>query len=469
MAEIQRRRAGLRFAPLRCAGWRLGPRGRWPDRVGAAFLGLSWVESARAALYPPPQKDTVRMKDIQLYQQILGLVEPWRVESVTLKAHEREIEVRVGFAETIWGCAECQERMQIHDYEERRWRHLDSCQFKTIVVARVPVVRCPTHGSQTVAVPWAEKYCRFSRLFERLAIDVLLECSISGACEILGISWDEADGIKQRAVKRGLARKQPAVMPRLCVDEKGIGNGQNYLTIVAQVEADRTTVRYVGEGREQESLDGFWQSLTDRQLAGVEAVGMDMCEAYVQSTLAHVPGATTKIVHDPFHLVKAMNEAVNEVRKREHRRLQAEGEDILKNTRQLWLYGLENVPAKHAQRFEEVWKINLQTSRAWMLKEVFRSFWLCDTLKNAAKYFERWYSQAIRSRLDPVKKVARTCKGHLDHILTFFVHRLTNGPIEGLNNAIQGLIKKAYGYRNKERFKTDIFFHFGGLDLYPAQ
>ena len=143
------------------------------------------------------------MKDVQLYQQILGLVEPWRVESVNLKPQEREIEVRVVFAETIWGCPQCGQRMHIHDYEERRWRHLDSCQFKTIMISRVPVVRCPTHGSQTVAVPWAEKYSRFSRLFERLAIDVMLECSISGACEILRISWEEADGIKQRAVRRG--------------------------------------------------------------------------------------------------------------------------------------------------------------------------------------------------------------------------------------------------------------------------
>jgi transposase len=104
------------------------------------------------------------MKDFELYQQILGLVEPWRVESVTLKPQEREIEVRVGFADTLWGCPQCQQRMQIHDYEERRWRHLDSCQFKTIIVSRVPNVRCPEHGSQTVAVPWAEKYTRFSRL-----------------------------------------------------------------------------------------------------------------------------------------------------------------------------------------------------------------------------------------------------------------------------------------------------------------
>ena len=437
-------RAGSRSAPLRSPGIR-----PLRSRQGCAnFQG---------------------MKDFQLYQQILGLVAPWQVESVTLKPKEREIEVRVACAETHWACSQCGQRMEIHDYEERRWRHLDSCQFKTILVSRVAIVRCAEHGAQTVVVPWAEKYGRFSQLFERLAIDVMLECSISGACDILGISWDEADGIKQRAVKRGLARKTPPVMARLCVDEKGMGHGHDYMTIVAHAEAGQTTVQYVGEGREQESLDAFWESLMAEQLAGVEAIAMDRWKPYVQSTLAHVPGAAGKIVHDPFHLVKYMNEAVNEVRISEHRRLQAQGDDILKHTRQLWLYGMENVPAKHAQRFDEIKELNLETSRAWAIKEVFRSFWLCDTVKKAEHYFGQWYGWAIRSRLEPVKKVARMCKRHLGNILTFFQHRHTNGPMEGLNNAIQGLIKKAYGYRNKERFKTDIFFHLGGLDLYPSQ
>ena len=409
------------------------------------------------------------MKDFELYQQILGLTEPWRVEGVKLKMAEKEVEVRVRCAETFWGCQECQQRMPIHDWEERRWRHMDSCQFKTMIVSDVPVVKCPVHGTVTVAVPWAEKYVRFSRLFERFAIDVMLECSLSGACSILCISWDEGDGIKQRAVKRGLARKLPEVMSRLCVDEKGMGGGQNYLTLVAKVTEEETTVEYVGEERKRESLDVFWKSLTAEQLAGVEAVSMDMWEPYVMSTMAHLPGAASKIVHDPFHLVKYMNEAVNEVRIIEHRRLQAEGDDTLKSTRQFWLYGFENVPAKHVLHFEQIRGLNLQTARAWTIKEVFRSFWLCDNVKKAERYFYKWYSWAIRSRLGPIKRVARMCKKHLPNILTFFVHRLTNGPIEGLNNKIQGLIKKAYGYRNKERFKTDIFFHLGGLDLYPAQ
>jgi transposase len=409
------------------------------------------------------------MQDVQLYEQLLGLQSPWKVEAVNLNVAAQQIEIRVACQETVWGCPQCSERMHVHEWEERRWRHLDSCQFKTFVVARVPRVRCPKHGSQVVAVPWAEKFGRFTRLFERLAIQVLQICSVAEACRLLRISWEEADGIKQRAVDRGLERKPVRPLKRLCVDEKTAGWGQNYVTVVAHVTDERTVVEYVGDGREEASLDAFWQSLTAEQLAGVQAVAMDMWEPYYHSTMRHVADAATKIVYDPFHLVKHMNEAVNQVRRQEHRRLQAQGDDVLKGTRSLWLYGIENVPEHRAAAFDQIKFLNLATSRAWVLKEVLRSFWLQPTLKAAARYFERWYSWAIRSRLEPVKKVARMCRRHLANLLTYFEHRLTNGPIEGLNNRIQGLVKKAFGYRNRERFKRDILFHLGGLDLYPAQ
>ena len=409
------------------------------------------------------------MQDVQLYEQLLGLQKPWKVETVSLKPAEQAIEVRVVCGDTVWGCPECSQRMHIHDWEERRWRHLDSCQFKTIIVARVPRVRCPEHGSQVVKVPWAEKFGRFTQLFERLAIQVLQICSVAEACRLLRISWEEADGIKQRAVDRGLARKVARPLKRLCVDEKTAGWGHDYVTVVAQVTEKQTVVEYVGDGREEASLDAFWAGLTPEQLAGVEAVAMDMWEPYFRSTTHHVPEAGTKIVYDPFHVVQHMNEAVNTVRKQEHRRLVAQGDDVLKGTRSLWLYGMENVPQHRATAFDQVKHLNLATSRAWALKEVLRNFWLQKTVKGAKRYFERWYSWAIRCRLQPVKKVARMCRRHLANLLTFFEHRLTNGPLEGLNNRIQGLVKKAFGYRNRERFKRDILFHLGGLDLYPAQ
>lgn len=175
------------------------------------------------------------------------------------------------------------------------------------------------------------------------------------------------------------------------------------------------------------------------------------------------------IVHDPFHLARHLNAAVDKVRKQEHRQLQTEGDDCLQGTKYWWLYGWENIPAQHRASFDVLKASQLKTSRAWSLKEMFRDFWACETVAEGREFFGHWYSWAIRSRLEPVKKVARSFKRHLENIVTYFDHRLTNASLEGLNSKIQGLIKKACGYRNRERFKTDIMFHCGGLDLYPAQ
>jgi transposase len=408
------------------------------------------------------------MKDFELYQQILGLEQPWEVSKVELKPKEQEVEVEVVCTEKVWGCPQCGKRMHVHEWERRRWRHLDSCQFKTVITADVPRVKCQEHGSQVVNVPWAAKYSRFTRLFERLAIDVLLVCSIAEACGLLRVSWDEADGIKQRAVKRGLERKPMRVNRHLCVDEKSVARGHQYLTVVARVDEEGASVDYVAEDRKQESLDGYWRQLKAEQLEGIEAVAMDMWEPYVQSTSQYVPAGADKIVHDPFHMMKHMNDAVNDVRKAEHRVLQAQGDDELAGTRWLWLYGMENVPEASRPAFDQLKFANFKTSRAWVLKEMLRTLWFYKSQAWAKKYFDRWYNWAIRSRLEPVKKVARMLKSRLANILTYCKHRLSNGPIEGLNNKIQGLTKKAYGYRNKQRFITDIYFHCGRLDLYPA-
>ena len=144
------------------------------------------------------------MKDTQLYEQILGVQAPWKVESVELNQEAGEIEVRVGCEQTRWK-GESGERLHVHGYEERRWRHLDSCQYRTYLKAKVPRLKYPDGRTELVRVPWAEKNSRFTLLFERLAIDLLLECSVKAACAILRISWDAADGIKQRAVRPWVA------------------------------------------------------------------------------------------------------------------------------------------------------------------------------------------------------------------------------------------------------------------------
>ena len=167
------------------------------------------------------------MRDTELYRQLLGLVEPWQVEGVELSVKGQKVDVFVGHAKGVhFACPECGAELPVYDHsEERAWRHLGSCGFTTWLHARPPRVGCPTHGVRQVSLPWAEPHSRFTALFERLAIDVLKEADVSGACEVLRISWDEAWHIMEKAVRRGLAAKEHRVPELVGVDEKAARGG----------------------------------------------------------------------------------------------------------------------------------------------------------------------------------------------------------------------------------------------------
>jgi transposase len=201
------------------------------------------------------------MRDIELYQQLLGLAEPWRVTRVELSVEEGRVDVwvvhprRTRFACPQEGCPHGE--LPVYDHAEARaWRHLDSMQFLTYSHARPPRVECPAHGVHQVRLPWAEPMSRFTVVFERLAIDVLTECDVLGAARLLRLSWDETWHLMQRAVTRGLAAKPATVPAHLGVDEKAAGRGQDYITVVSDL--DRGTVEHLADERRQASLDSFF-------------------------------------------------------------------------------------------------------------------------------------------------------------------------------------------------------------------
>jgi len=408
------------------------------------------------------------MHDTALYEYLLGLQAPWIVSRVELDVQRRQVDVWAEHAQGIqWTCPECTEPMSLYDHaEERVWRHLDSCQYRTYLHARIPRVQCTAHGVVQVQVPWAEPKARFTRLFERLAIDVLRECSVTGATQILGLSWDEAWHLMERAVARGQARKTPRVIPHLGVDEKAIAKGHRYLTLVCNLAAG--TVEYVGAERRQESLATYYQGLSAEQRRGIEAVAMDMWEPYIQATRAHVPAADDKIVFDRFHIMTYLSQAVDTVRKQEHRERLAQGDETLKGTKYLWLYSRENVPVSRRPEFNALRRLELKVGRAWAIKEALRGLWHYRYPAAAHRFWRRWYFWATHSRLKPIQEAAATLKRHLTNILTYCRHRITNAVTEGLNSKIQAIKKLACGFRNFAHFKTVIYFHCGGLDLYPC-
>jgi transposase len=280
-------------------------------------------------------------------------------------------------------------------------------------------------------------------MFERLAVDVMLECSINATRKILRISWEEADGIQQRAVKRGLARKPPSLPRKVCIDEKSVGQGHDYVSLVIRVDGQGPAIDYIASGRTEDALKPYWDGLSDEALQGIECVAMDLWEPFIKSVRTHVPDANSKIVHDPFHLVQHMNKAVDAVRRHEVNLLSSKDAKPLKGTRQMWLYGMENLPKKWASSLKAFKESKFKTTRAWHLKEMFRGLYQCENPIQAHAYWKDWNLSAMRSKLKPVKKVARMIKERIDQVLTFFVHRHTNAHAESMNSRIQAMIKKA--------------------------
>lgn len=377
------------------------------------------------------------------YGQLLGIKSPWRVREVKLELAARRVEIGLEWtAGEALHCPECGARCAMKDYlPERSWRHLDVMQFETVLRARVPRADCRQHGVKTVPVPWAGPGRRFTLLFEHFAIDVLLASrSLTQAKELLGLHWDSLQGIMSRAVERGLKRRELEHLRYLGLDEKSFGKGQSYISVLSDLEGSR--ILEVKEGRDQEAAELLFATLGEQQLGQVEAVAMDMAGFYAAATQEALPQAA--IVHDKFHIAKQLGEAVDKVRRQEHKELLAEGDATLKGSRQLWLFNPQNMSAGQRAIFAKLKDLNLKVSRAWAMKELFTELWNYSYEASARKFFKRWFGWASRSRLKPIIKVARMLKAHVENILTYLRHPITNAVTEGLNSKIQAINSESF-------------------------
>jgi len=407
------------------------------------------------------------MEDTELYAMLLGIKFPWKISRVHLDMVLNRVDVWIAEAPgTKFPCAVCTQQAPVYDHaEEQVWRHLDTCQCQTYVHARLPRTTCSVDGVKQIRAPWADLRSQFTRLFEVRLIDTLKECDVTGVTRLSETTWDETWGVMMRAVTRGLARKEKRVPARIGIDEKSIGKGHNYESIVCDL--DRGTVEYVVDDREQKSLESYYRQFTKEELSQIKGIAMDMWEPYVAATRAFVPEADQKIVFDRYHATTYITKAVDKVRRGEHKELAALGDLRLKGTKYLWLWNEEDVPEWRREEFLGVKKAELKTSRAWAIKEALREFWTYSYTKCAEKYFKAWYFWATHSRLTPLIAAAKTLKRHLTNLLTYIKHRITNATAEGINSKIQMVKLMACGYRNREHYKAAIYFHCGGLDLYP--
>ena len=400
------------------------------------------------------------------YEQLLGLSGAWKVSAVQLELAAKRVVVEIYYDQSQpLECPECgQSCPHYDDREMREWRHLDTMQFETLLRCEVPRCNCPEHGVKTVHVPWAGKGSRFTLLFESFAIDVLKACSsVKAAAELMGMNWHQINQIKRRAVARGLKRRQAAPVQHLGIDEKSFRKGHNYISILTDLE--RSRVLDVAEGRDETACDKLFEGLTEEQLKGVKAIAMDMWRAYIKAAGSHMPDAD--IVHDRFHISQHLNQAIDKVRRQEHKALSSQKDDTRKKSKYLWLTGFENLSEEMQVRFTELQSLGLKVGRAHAIKETFDHFWDYRYPACARKFFKQWYGWARRSKLEPVKRVAKMINEHFENIITYLKHRITNAATEGFNGVIQSIKANARGFRNFENYRVAILFQCGKLDLKP--
>lgn len=375
--------------------------------------------------------------------------------------------IEVGYGGKRASCPQCGESCPVRDYgPERRWRHLDTMNFETVIQARTPRSNCRECGVKTVEVPWAGKNSRFTLMFEAFAIVVLQAAgSLEAGRRLLRLSWDSAHGIMERAVERGLERRDLSEVRRVGIDEKSFLRGHKYLSALNDLDGGRV-LDVVPERTEEacralifKALPTLWDRFK------IEAVAMDMWPAF--SNAAGDLLSEAEVVFDRFHVSKHLNGAVDQVRRAEHKHLLKDGDRSLTGTRYSWLRSPGTRTEKHEGVLEELCGRNLKTARAWAIKESFDEFWKAPNEAFAEEVFKEWYRWAVRCRLGPVVRVAKMLKAHLGGLLSYFRHRITNSVSEGLNSKIQAIKASARGFRNFENYRIRILFFCGKLSLSP--
>lgn len=342
-----------------------------------------------------------------------------------------------------------------HQARRRRWRHLSMLGVPTYLEASVRRVYCPcTSSEQVEAVPWARAAARVTRALERVVALLSRTTDTTTAARHCELAWRTVSAIEARYANEQLVPERFDGLCVIGVDEVSCGHGQNYLTLV--VDLLHGDVVWIGKGRSQESLEAFFREIGPERCAQLEVIATDLHEPFHLAIRRFAPHAD--LVFDHFHLVKLINAALDEVRREEFRRLGQEDRRWLKGTRWAVLKDPSNLTRKQAQSLKDLEHANQRLFRGYLLKEDFRHAWVPGNVGLSRTRLRRWMQWALRSRIRQIVRFANTVKSHLDGILKAIELRVSTGPVEGMNNKIKTVLKRAYGFLHVDNFIRAIYF-----------
>jgi transposase len=325
-------------------------------------------------------------------------------------------------------------------------------------------VNCPTCGVTAERVPWARGKSRLTTRFRWFLARWAKRLSWDEVASIFHTTWKNVFQSVKHAVFWGVVHQELGPIEAIGVDEIQWHKGHCYLTLVYQIEEGMKRLLWVTQERTEQSLRGFFQTLDADVRQSIRFVCSDMWQPYLSVVAEQLKQAVH--VLDRFHIMKKMNEAIDEVRRGEAARLERDGyEPVLKHSRWCLLKRPENRTEKETVKLSELLQYNLQSVRSHLLREDFQRFWEYTSPGWAANFLDQWCTRTMRSKIEPMKKVARSLRDHRDLILNWFRARgtVSAGAVEGLNNKAKLTTRKAYGFRTYEAIEIALYHTLGKL------
>ncbi len=392
------------------------------------------------------------MRDI--FGKALGIDKPWFIADVNFDVKTKRLDIKIDFPKGTtfpFEQAGIMGEYKAYDTVEKEWRHLNFFEHECYLQARVPRIKTPDNKIHLIMPHWSGLQNGFTLLFEAFILQLAKGMPVHQICQLVKISDYKVWSILDRYTETARDLNDYSGVTQIGVDETSIAKGHDYVSLFVDLERKKTI--FVAEGKDNSTIKAFVEDLVrhNGNVNNVTDVSCDMSPAFIKGVKENLPEA--KITFDKFHILKLINEAVDDVR-----RMEAKDNPLLKGTRYIFLKNDKNL--SQAQRDTkatlQLSKLNEKLFRALSLREAFQQLYAAPTESDFELLLNRWYFWATHSRLEPMKKVAKTIKKHWDGILQWKKSHINNGLLEGLNSVVQAAKRKARGYKFKH-FKTIVY------------
>lgn len=398
----------------------------------------------------------------QIFTVALGIQAPWFIEDIKLDDEKKRLDIHISFRRGAMfksNHSGSSGDYKVFDSKQKTWRHLNFFEYECYLHCRTPRIDLGDGKTELIKPPWSGVVDGFTLLFEAFIVQLAMIAPVKSISRLTCVTDTRIWRLLEKYVTGARAEEDFSEVCMVGMDETSLKKNHDYISLFVDLETRRTL--FVTEGKDHHTVKRFASDLRRHQgkEEQVKFVSADMSPAFIKGIKENLPKA--EITFDKFHIIKGINEAVNKVRTEE-----IVNQPILKGKRFVVLKNNINLTPKQKFALDEINlpSLNLKTFRALRIREAFQGIYQAETKTDFKNLLQKWYYWATHSRLEPIKKIARTIKKHWDGILAWFDSRINNGILEGMNSILQAAKAKARGYRNFRYFRTVAYLLTGKFD-----